>query len=410
MPAKYYHRISIFVSLTLVLVASGCRSCNCKQNCRPVTQCTVPVASENSGVVTASFDSLHESSGFDYPSFFHSETNVGLNQVLKKAACNSKLANLIENERLAVRCESGCIECVDRFLAGQAKQQRLKSAADAAELLIRLAGTQLQTELIAGSQEKTVDLKQTIEIADEEDLATAEPEAELRKQEIELERLQNGLEPGVFELNVKLNLLLGIDSCHPQRLVPNHHFNPQLDEIDVEQQVIKALSSRSELKSLRGFNSCGDSSKCYSVLSNLDPRLGLKLAGQVKRCFLLRRKQQAQEQQEQCCESIRQHQLKELANLQEELVRQEVIAAVTEVQKRFENLQLENRDLNRLVDDAEMIESSAVLDAQESFLNSIANFAEQQQAKARRIEEMVEFEVAKIRLAEATGQLNCRCN
>ena len=197
------------------------------------------------------------------------------------AAANSRLANLIATERAAVRCEAGCVECIDKFLLNQERDQRLKAGADASELLLRLAGASLQASLLEESTEKIAELWETVRVADEEGLATADAESELSKQEIEIGRLQNELLAGIFELNTKLNSLLGIDASSPQQIMAGHHFEPQLDPLNIEQQLAIGFSQRPDLNSLDAFGGCQSNSKCLSVLSNLDPRLGLKLASQI---------------------------------------------------------------------------------------------------------------------------------
>ena len=396
--------------LMLCMVVSGC--CGRRpHDCRGIQ--TLPsidplsVLSAESGGVSASFDALENDADDSLLSFFSAEPlGLSLNEAFCLASRNSSLGNLIDRERKALCCESGCIDCIDRFLAGQAREQRNKSAADAGELLVRLAGIQLQSQIIEQSMQKISDLQQTVDAADENGLATADAQSELDNQSIEVMKSQSRLRTGMFEINTKLNLLLGLDSCCPRLILPSHHFDMEHGADDPRQLIIDALTNRPELNSLSGFGACSGDERCLAILSNLDQRLGISATPPVRRLLLCARKGHSQTD---CCCHIRQQQLDELRSLREELIRQQVLQHVKDLHLHYENLKLENLNLQRLESEAKSIDSSAELNASEAFIDSISNFAGQQLAKSRRIDSMVEFEVARIRLDKATGAMTVAC-
>ena len=397
--------------LLLCAVAVGCRARpTTTHDCSGIvtTQAINPLSVLESGHsqgVTTNFEGLDSNSNQDPMSFFGESLTVDLKDALCLASRNSKLANLIEKERKAVCCEAGCIKCVEQFLKSQAQEQRIKSAADAAELLIRLSGTQLQSEILNQSLAKVADLQETVDAAHENGLATADAQSELDKQLIELERKQIEIDSGVFEINAKLNLLLGLDSCYPRRIAPEYQFVAQAIELNTQQLIIQALSNRPELNSLSGINACSGEKECLAILSSIDRRIGLAIPKPVRRLLLRERR----EEQEKCGCQIRQQQIDELKILREEMIRQDVLSQTKEVHRQQQLLKLENEYLLRLQSEAELIESAAVLDAQDSFVDSIKNFAQQQIVKSQRATALVEFEVAKLRLDEATGSLPTQC-
>ncbi len=398
------------VMLMLCTAFSGCcgrRGHDCRgiQTLPPVDPLSV-LSPDNEGV-SVSFDTLDNTADERLLSFFSAEPlGLSLNQAFCLASRNSRLGNLIDRERKAICCESGCIACIDKFLSGQATEQRSKSAADAGELVIQLAGIQLQSQIMEQSMNKITELQQTVDAADESGLATAEAQSQLDYQSIEIMRKQSQLRSGMFEINSKLNLLLGLDSCYPRLILPCHHFELERDVVDTEQLIIDALTNRAELNSLSGFGACSGDQRCLAILSNLDQRLGISATQPVTRLLLCAKKRKSQND---CCCHIRQQQLDELRDLREELIRQQVLQRVKDLHLHYESLKLENLNLQRLQTEALKINSSAELNASEAFVDSISNFAKQQLAKSQRIEAMVEFQVAKIRLDEATGALMDNC-
>ena len=397
--------------MVLLSAIAGCRSGTTPdwrgiQKVAPVDPEKVLGSTIGSGI-SANYDALDLQPNLELMSFFNAPAYaVTLKDALCLASRNSKLANLIDREREAVRCEAGCVRCVDRFLAGQAAEQRIKSAADAGELLIRLAGTRLQDELILQSLDKIAQLEETIAVAADNGMATAEANNELQEQLIGIKKKQAKIKAGKFELTAKLNLLLGIDSCCPRQIQPDHHFESELGFVDPEQLVVDALSNRPELNSLTQMGSCSMDDECLAILANLDRRLGLVKARPVAKRLLRTR----EEEQDECCQHLRRGQMQELRRLREELIRQDVLAQVKEVRYHHENLRLENQDLRRLRAEADSIDAVADLDAIDSFMDSIGNFAQQQLAKSRRINSLIEFEVARIRLSQATGSLVMACD
>ena len=328
--------------LLLCAVAVGCRArrphdCSGIDTTPAINPILVLDSAASQGVST-NFEGLDSYSGYDPLSFFGESLTVNLQETLCLASRNSKLANLIDRERKAVCCESGCIKCVELFLKSQAQEQRTKSAADAAELLIRLAGTELQTEILNQSLVKIAQLQESVDAADENGLATADAQSELDKQLIGLERKKVEIDAGIFELNAKLNLLLGLDSCYPKRIAPEYQFLTQAAEMDPQQLIIQALSNRPELNSFAGFNACSGDENCLAILSSVDRRIGLAVSKPVRRLLF----QDRQDEQSKCCCHIRQQQLCELKVLREEMIRQDVLSQIKEAHRQQSLLKLEN--------------------------------------------------------------------
>ena len=395
------------VWLLLCILATGCRSQHCHDcsGIRTVSRIDplTVLPESDSASVSASFDGIDLSEPQQAMSFFDSPPlAVTLDEAICLAARNSRLAGLVDRERKAICCEAGCLSCVDVFLQTQAQEQRVKSAVDAGELLIRLAGIQMQSELLQASKSRIAELMQTLKVADENGLATANTESELNKQRITVERKQVELDAGVFEINSKLNFLLGMDSCYPRQILPRHHFDTHLADLELDRLVIQALSHRPETQALSAFGSCSDQQQCLSILSKLDSRLGLDLSNPVSRCLLRLRDNDPDE----CCCRIRQEQIQEIRGLNEERIRQEVLEQAKNVLLEHENMKMENAELRRLELEDDLIDSASELNPKQSFVDSISNFAEQQLAKSKRIAALVEYEVAKLRLDAATGSID----
>lgn len=337
--------------------------------------------------------------------------SIGLNDCCCVAALNSPIANLIDRERKAVCCELGCVACVDRFLSGQALEQRNKAAGNAGELFLRLVEVNLQRQLLEESIAKKGELEQAEKIADVNGLATEQADAELQSQSIALQKKLVEVNQAEAALSVKLNLILGIDSCCPRAIQPCFDLLPEPVELDIDQLVILGLSDRPELSAMcvtggtGGCSGCAADGDCLALISKIEPRLGSGAASSMRKCLLL----QLVGKRSSSSDGIRRQQLDELRAAREELVRQEVIEAVIKIEAGLQRLALENEDLKRLERRNRTIEASTQLDALSAYIDSIENWAEQYQVKAQRISTAIEVEIAKVRLHEATGQWIAQC-
>lgn len=409
----FRHR-SIIVVVLLLSVTAGCRlhrpqrsSCCgidiCKANraaaALNTTDCCEGLSVSFDGIpaehrpMWSSLDELHSGPVL----------RIGLEDCCCVAALNSPVANLIDKERKAICCEKGCVECIDRFLGGQAQTQRNKSAGNAGELLLRLVEVQLQEQLLQQAFAKLDQLFATVDQADQVGMATDQAAAELESREIELKRKLVELDTARLKLTMKLNLILGIDSCDPRPIEPCFELIPQPEDLDANELVIFALMHRPEVSSMKrlGASECND--ECLRLISQLDPRLGIGLASPT-RCLLPRLRNRSE-----ASRCIRKKQIQELKSSREELIRQEVLDALIAVESGYEKLTLHGEELARLDRRRAVIDAAAELDSQQTYIDAIENWVESQQVRSERISTAIEYEIAKVRLREATGQWICEC-
>lgn len=330
--------------------------------------------------------------------------DVGLEQCACVAAMNSPLAALIDKERKAICCKVGYVQCVDQFLAGQALEQRNKAAADAGELFLRLVDVRLQRKFVDKSFAKLAGFEYTIELTRESGWATAEAEDELNARKIELKKKKNEIDSAELKLVAKLSSILGIDRSQPVSFELNFDVDPRAEDIGLEQAIAKALLDRPELAAMPRMDCCGVNSDCFSLLSQLDPRLGIDLGSPKPKFRWLALRQPSDPS---CTTRI--SQWKNFRAGREEMIRQEVVDAVIDIQRYYQELLLENEDLSRLEERLVSIESSAVLGAQAAYLASVKNWGQQQETRSRRVAAAIQYEIAKVQLLAAQGQWAVRC-
>ena len=97
-------------------------------------------------------------------------------------------------------------------------------------------------------------------------------------------------------------------------------------------------------------------------------------------------------------------QYQELKSAQQELVRLEVTQAVLDIQSGYKKLTIAGLDIERLDTRLAALEAGSELEPLPFFLKTIEVWAERQQAKSNQISTAIEFEIAKIKLLQATGQ------
>lgn len=327
---------------------------------------------------------------------------LNLDQVCMIAAQNAPLADTIDKERQALCCQGIENDCVDEFLAGQASLQRNKTASQAAQLFLKLVEVRLQQQLLGESFDKLAELNHASQTASEQGLATVDADIELDKQNIELRKQKADLDHAHVQITAKLNAVLGNSLCSPKSIYPDFELFPVYEELDVCQVFEIGMQNRADLKSMSP-GQCGKiDSECASTLTQLDPRLGIGAAKTISICNLLKI---AKGLRNDCSECVRNAQLQELATAKQEIVRLEIAETVLELQSSYQKLTIENDNLKRLERRLDALDIASDLNNFDNFLTSIEVWAEKQSARSARISRAIDFEVAKIKLLEATGQL-----
>ena len=295
---------------------------------------------------------------------------------------------------------------MDQFLAGQALQQRNKAASLAGQLFLQLAQTRLQQSLLDEAKEKLAELSEASRFVADRGFATAEADQRLQMEKLKLDKQLVELESAQAELQVKLNGLLGIGLCCPKSITPQFELAPAYEELDVCAEITKALHNRPDLNNVC-TDECGCiSNDCFQIISQLDPRLGLGVSAAIKRCSLI----QSLFQQKNCeCEKLRSRQLQELRTARRDLVRTQVAEAVLDIQKSYKRLVLENQELAELRKRSKALEIASELKPLDSFVERIENWAAQMETQSERFEHAFQYEIAKLKLLESTGEWTDIC-
>jgi hypothetical protein len=355
-----------------------------------------------SGEVSSCFEALEE---VDWESTLSinpcdKSLAISLEECCCLAAVRSHLANIIDRERKAACLTIGYNKCLDRFLAGQSLQQRNRAAAAAGELFLRLVEVHLQTQLLDETRAKLAEWKAASQIAAEQGLATVDADKELDAKEIELDR--RAIEARRSHLTLVNNLvqLLDLESDCIEAVEPIYELFPVFEGVDLNVEVRTALEKRPDLSSFRG-NPCGGlDPECYSILSQLDPRIGIGVVSKLKKLACL----QMLCDRPDPANCVRTKQFQELRTARQQLVKLEVFEAVLNVQASYQKLVLEQKDFTRLQERLQAIEAAAEMDAQGEFLESIQIWVERQEVKSKRTTTAIAYEIAKVKLLEATGE------
>ena len=397
---------SIVLFACLVCCASGChfgrRPCCVDTSVADAT--AVLHESNKTGEIQSSFDAIEsgtENQPLQISQFFGQQSAaIDLQECCCAAAVNSPIADAIDKERKAMCCSGIQNQCVNDFLAGQALMQRNKAASIAGELFLRLVEINLQQELLNESNDRIKELRSASDFASQQGFATVEADNKIDKQEIEIRNQLADLESSNIEVIAKLNAVLGNSLCSPKTIHPIFELFPVYEAVDVCQEIETAFSNRADLAAMNK-QQCGCmDTECFSILSKLDPRVGIGVAGAVRKCMLLRKICQLRDP----AKCVRKEQFMELKSAREEIVRLQVTEAVLSIQTGYKKLSIENDNVQRLDTRLKALELASQLDSLDAFVNSIEVWGERQKAKSSRISKAIEFEIAKIKLLEATGQ------
>ena len=407
-------QISILRLLVLMLIVStsGCRyrsQIECAQIDTSIADLKPAIDhSQIKGEISYSFEAISDlksSPEFSLNQFLNGDSvALDLKQCCCIAAINSPLADVIDKERKASCCTIGFNKCLDRFLDGQATQQRNKAAANAGELFLRLVEIHLQKQLVGESIERLEELRDASAYAAKQGFATAEPDKELDANEIDLHQKLLKIEKNRYELTLKLSAILGLQNDCQKIIEPIFELLPVYEKISANDEIRTALNQRADLAGFSSNCGCVDP-ECFAILSQLDPRLGIGLVAKLKRCVLLQRLLNRTDP----AQHIRKQQIQKLRNARQDLVRIQVNEAVIDIESGYRELVLEQEDLKRLQNRMEALEAAAEFDAMNSYVESVQNWVEQQSVKSNRISTAIEFEIAKVKLLEATGQWTSIC-
>ncbi len=395
------------VVITAICLYPGCRFTAHRDCCKIDTRVAdmQPIVDSQScfGSVNSDFQGitdLKNTPPFSVKEFLNgSSVALELEQCCCIAAINAPLADAIDRERKASCCTNGYNGCLDRFLAGQALQQRNKAAGAAGELFLRLVEIHLQQELIHKSFARLNELREASRFAADQGLATDNAEEELDANRISLGRKLLHAKKSQLEITTKLSALLQIEPGCLKIVEPVFDLFPVYEEVDVQDEIQLAFTTRPDLKSF-SKSCCGVDPECFLVLTQLDPRLGVGLASQIKKCLLL----QQLKLKNAPAQGIRKQQMQELKSARQELIRVAVTDAAIAMETGYRELVLENADLQRLQQREAALSAASELDPQGTFVQSIQNWVLQQSVRSRRISSAIEYEIAKIELLEATGQ------
>ena len=105
----------------------------------------------------------------------------------------------------------------------------------------------------------------------------------------------------------------------------------------------------------------------------------------------------------------RQSQAEKIVNLRKREARMSAAKAMLDMQTAFEKLAIAHADIDRLGEQAKLIEAAHEVESRDSYLKSNENWAELQRVRSERIEAAVEFEIAKIKLLRAQGLVAQSC-
>lgn len=417
---------SIALMLTVVsLSLSGCcwRGESPSKCCPPFVSGRTPLAvslkSADAGVA-ANFDSLPA-----YDSIRQSvlaqvaadgTVAISLEEAICLAARNSQLAEVIDEERHLLQCQSddACqTAAIDMVLQGEALEQRNKAAGAAGELFLNLVQVSMQLDLIDQSQQHLADLETRINAADDAGFATAQGRNEVEKGRLKVKRLQSEIDSVLQQLTFQLNLLLSPDENSMIVFRPVYQLNPTAPLTDLKSSIAIAEANRPGILAAQSAIASGGSlNASYQLLKLMDNRLGVKLDSKPLRKQLLRQQLienlRLAEQPDPTAAHRRQQAAKIVAARKREAA-VETGKAILDMQTAFEKLTLIQEDIDRLKRQAKVIEASKEIDAKDVYLRENENWVELQQAKSDRVSAAIEYESAKVRLQQAQGTLIQGC-
>ncbi len=400
------------------VVSSGCcwrqpakRKC-CPPFASPRTPLAVSTKSENVGV-SSSFKAIEEYAQAKVSLVSQIAADgtlaIELDEVIHLASQNSALGNAIDHERHLLGCQTGdCCQrtALDRILAGEADEQRIKSAAEAAEAFLGLVQVALQSELLDESREKLADFQETVVAADEAGFATASSKHQLTEVQLELHRLESKLSTVQQQLTYTLNELINEPDAQLVIFQPVYDLSCERPDFDVNSELATAENNRPGIQSAESALASGVGAEYW--LSQLDQRLGVKLANQPLRKRFLR---------QQIIENIRvaelpdnsshgrRQQAQEMLAVRKRQARAEAAAAMLEVQSNYESLTIANENVQALMDRAEQLVASKQVDAKQAYVDKAKNLASLQEARSERVAAAIACEIGRVKLRAAQGTL-----
>jgi hypothetical protein len=409
----------ILTLLLLVLTTSGC----CLRRQTPETSCP-PFQSQRTPLAVSekSFDATVSYDFENLPTYSSARKSIlgqiatsavvqiNLPEVIVLAAQNSELADLIESERHAIKCQSDNCDAsfLDIILEGEALEHRNLAAGSAAEIFLGLTQITMQMELLESSKQRISELQATVAAADEAGFATAEGKNEIAKAQVRVNKFESKLSEAHQRLTYQLNLLINIDEQNPVIFQPVHHLNPQEPSFDVRYEVAIAETNRPGVQGLaQALQQGGDGDAIFRLLGIFDNRLGIKLPLPASTKLRLRAKlkENLQAAAQENSGNNRRQQAEQVLETRKKQARVAAGEAMLGAQTAFEDLTLTHQDIQRLNQRESVLAASQEIDAKNAYLEQLENWVELRQAKSDRIVAAIKVETQKIKLLQAQGLL-----
>ena len=430
MPVFHLSRLVLILAL-LTGLHSGCRFApkQTQQN-QPAPQCTditrnqvaLPPSQGVSGV-NSQFAQIQQ---FDSTELIIGDAPTGgigyltIENTICLAAQNSAKANSLETQlRKLDQTPAETLEqpeCRDTFndsIRAQIIEERTRSASLAAQLFLGLVEIQLQRELLNESRTRLAKIKNTIEAADEEGFATAEPEAQLAKQSVQVAEKESELHYNDQKIRAQLAALLSVDPS--TQLEISYDLRPAPHYVDLQAERATALATRAELVQLQNLLANWDDcakNLASSLLALADPRRRVELAKlkQLAETSCIWSFLKPEDGNYDPCEDISVRlQTEEYFENSRDVVFLNIKLATVDMQNTFEQMVIADDEIKRLEKRVELIEAKRELDATQAYIDLQENWFETLQARSTRISQAIKYESAQIRLAEATGTLTELC-
>jgi len=332
---------------------------------------------------------------------------IDLGECVYLACLHSPLARLLESQRRAIQCRSDANNGnrgLNQVLCAQEQQQRTQSAADAADVFLRLVEVELQRDLIDESRERMAEYHRALDLAEETGFATADARNEVNSQQLQLDQRESELDVGKQKMLLRLNAMIGMNP--PQRLRPVYPLVPEYIPFDVEEEVSIAYCNRPDLKAIRKLAGGGcEDDHSLNALAMLEPRLTLPAAPSAVKMILCR-----QSRNDDFTQQVRARQAQQLLEARQQQVRLQVLEKILDIQASFEKIALASARFEQLTNESMQIKGQSELDGLDAYVAEAKNWAAIQKVKSERISAAIEFEVGKIRLLELQGCLleSCR--
>ncbi len=295
---------------------------------------------------------------------------------------------------------------IDLILAGQALELRNQDAGRAGELFLRLVEIQLQRQLIAESNLELDELERTLDQAAEAGIATAEGRHELTARRTDLKQSESELETNGQRIQYELNQLFGRSQTGIVLIQPVFELTPRFVELDTRRETAIAESSRPGVQAMQAALDCDpDNESVYSLLSQFDRRLGIRLltGKKITLCSLLSKPPTDP------TVGLRAGQAQKAVDSLRQQARIEAGEAMLKIQSSYEQVALLVEDVDRLSQRLDQLEASKDVIDGKMFLEKKQVWAERQTARAKLISQAVENEIGRIKLLQSQGRLLDEC-